>query len=174
MTKTNEISYFHTDTTHKHRLHIVQLERAWLCYWVSEYSFRYKPWFFVEVDGQRDLQKNNWIYMLVCFWNLQEQYQTHLVSLSIATGYQTASFDALPMHLLYVLVVLSLCWYSGSPPLQSQRRPSRSIQLPNESPRLTVRPRNFSPLSCRISNLSEDDVQQQWLGGHYPYLPSYW
>ena len=105
MTKTNEISYFHTDTNHKHRLHIVQLERAWLCYWVSEYSFRYKPWFFVEVDGQRDLQKHNWIFILVCFWNFPHQYQTHLASLAIARGYQLASFDILPMHSLCIIVV---------------------------------------------------------------------
>ena len=59
MTKSNKISYFNTDTTHKHRLRIVQHESTWLCYWVSEYLFRYKPWFFVEVDGHRDLQKNN-------------------------------------------------------------------------------------------------------------------
>ena len=98
MTKTNEISYFNTATAHKHRLHIAQHESTWLCYWVSEYLFRHKPWFFVEVDGQRDLQKNNWIFMLVCFWNLQQQYQTHLASLSIARGYQGKPFDILSMQ----------------------------------------------------------------------------
>ena len=113
--------------------------------------------------AQRDLQKNDKIFTLVCFWNLQQQYQTHLASLSIAKGSQLASFDALPMHLLYVLVVQSLCWYMYSrlPPFKFQRRPPRSIQVPTESPRFTVRPRNFSPLPCLISYLSEDDVQQQ-------------
>jgi hypothetical protein len=56
-TKTDEISYFYTATTHKHRLDAIPHENKWSCYWVSEYSFRYKPWFFVEVDSHRDLQK---------------------------------------------------------------------------------------------------------------------
>jgi len=66
-TKINEISYFNTATTHKPRLHIVQHKSTWSCYWVREYSFRYKPWFFVKVHGQRFLHENNWIFILACF-----------------------------------------------------------------------------------------------------------
>ena len=86
MAKTNEISYCNTATTHKPRLYIVPDESAWSCYWVSEYSFRYKPWFFVEVDDHWDLQKNNWIFIPVCTQQLPLKYQTQVRSFQSLDG----------------------------------------------------------------------------------------
>jgi len=97
-TKTDEISYFNTATTHKHRLDTIQHERKWSWHWVSQYSFRYEPWFFVEVDGHRDFQKNDKIFVPVCLYYLPHQYQTHMTIVPIARGYQKTPFDTLSMQ----------------------------------------------------------------------------
>lgn len=55
-------------------------------------------------------------------------------------------------------------------PMQFQRRPPRSLQVPTKSPTCAENPWNFSSLPCLISYLSADNVKRQWLGGHCPSL----
>ena len=97
-TKADEISYFNTDTTHKHWLDTIQHERKWSWHWVSQCSFHYKPWFFVEVDGHRDFQKNDKIFVSVCLYYLPHQYQTHMTIVPIARGYEKTLFYTLSMQ----------------------------------------------------------------------------
>ena len=94
----SEVRQSITATIHKTPLNIYS--EAGLCYWypISKYSLRYKPWSFVEVDGHRDLQKKDKIFIPVCLYNLPHQYQTHISTSPIARRYQNTPFDALPMH----------------------------------------------------------------------------
>ena len=84
-TKTDEISYFITAATHKPWLDTIQHENRWSRYWISEYSFRYKPWCFVEVEGHRDFEIYDNIFTPVCLYHFPHQAQTQIASFSIAS-----------------------------------------------------------------------------------------
>ena len=99
VTSTNsEVRQPTTATTHKTSLDTYSGAGLGKWYRVRDYLVIYRPWSFVEVDGHRDFQKNNKIFISVCLYYLPHQYQTHILITPIARIYQKTPFDALPMH----------------------------------------------------------------------------